>query len=207
MIKVNCALILFHNFTYIIMIKVDVWSAISVQMVPPIIHSDAMLRRTARTMFCKILSAAQRFSFARLYQLVNNQRCNICQRESKGLGKHQNCFPRSVRNAPTSDEAKTGSNPLTGQVLPPGDSCNQAEVIRAFHAVLSALPEKTQKPQPENAGRPWTSADDFRLAAMYDEGKTRKEICEYFKRSSGGIASRLVHLGKISGKDGFGKKG
>lgn len=99
-----------------------------------------------------------------------------------------------------------GVNPLTGQVLPPGDSCNQAEVIRAFHAVLSALPEKTQKPQPENAGKPWTSADDSRLAAMYDEGKTRKEICEYFKRSSGGIASRLVHLGKISGKDGFEKR-
>ena len=100
-----------------------------------------------------------------------------------------------------------GVNPLTGQVLPPRDSCNQAEVIRAFHAVLSALSEKTQKPQPENAGKPWTSADDSRLAAMYDEGKTRKEICEYFKRSSGGITSRLVRLGKISDKDGFGKKG
>ena len=153
------------------------------------------------------MPTVQRFSCARLYQLVNNQRCNICQMESKGLGKQQNCFPCSVRNAPTSDEAKAESNPLTGQVLPPGDSCNQAEVIRAFHAVLSALPEKTQKPQPENTGKPWTSADDFRLAAMYDEGKTRKEICEYFKRSSGGITSRLVRLGKISDKDGFGKKG
>lgn len=96
-----------------------------------------------------------------------------------------------------------GVNPLTGEVLPPEDSCNQPEVIRAFHVILSVLPEKKQKSQPENAGKPWTSEDERVLAAMYDEGKTRKEICEYFKRSTGGIAARLVRLGKISDRDAF----
>lgn len=64
-----------------------------------------------------------------------------------------------------------GVNPLTGEVLPPEDSCNQPEVIRAFHVILSVLPEKKQKSQSENAGKPWTSEDERVLAAMYDEGK------------------------------------
>lgn len=96
-----------------------------------------------------------------------------------------------------------GIHPETGEVLSPEDSCNQPEVICAFHVILSVLPEKTQKSQPENAGKPWTSEDERVLAAMYDEGKTRKEICEYFKRSTGGIAARLVRLGKISDRDAF----
>ena len=99
-----------------------------------------------------------------------------------------------------------GVNPLTGEVLAPEDSCNQPDVIRALHAILSALPEKMQKSQPENAGKPWTSEDDRILAAMYDEGKTRNEICEYFQRSTGGIASRLVRLGKTTDRGAFRKK-
>lgn len=99
-----------------------------------------------------------------------------------------------------------GVNPLTGEVLPLEDSCNQPDVVRALHAILSVLPEKTQKVQPENAGKPWTNEDDRILTAMYDEGKTRKEICEYFKRSTGGIASRLVRLGKIPDRDAFRRK-
>lgn len=99
-----------------------------------------------------------------------------------------------------------GVNPLTGEVLPLEDSCNQPDVVRALHAILSAIPEKTQKVQPENAGKPWTNEDDRILTAMYDEGKTRREICEYFKRSTGGIASRLVRLGKIPDRDAFRRK-
>lgn len=102
-----------------------------------------------------------------------------------------------------------GVNPLTGEVLPPEDSCNQAEVIRAFHTILpalSALSEKKRKPQPENAGKPWTSEDERILSQMYDEGKTPKEICEFFKRSTGGIAARLVKLGKIPDRDTFRRK-
>lgn len=38
------------------------------------------------------MSNAQRFSYARLYQLVNNQRCNISQRKTKGLENSENVF-------------------------------------------------------------------------------------------------------------------
>ncbi len=99
-----------------------------------------------------------------------------------------------------------GINPETGEVLPPEDSCNQPEVIRAFHMILSVLPENPRKSQPENAGKPWTWEDDCLLSAMYDEGKPCKEICEYFKRSTGGIAARLVQLGKIPDRETFRRK-
>ena len=45
-----------------------------------------------------------------------------------------------------------GVNPLTGEVLPAEDSCNQPEIIRALNAVLAAISEKKPKNQPENAG-------------------------------------------------------
>ena len=99
-----------------------------------------------------------------------------------------------------------GVNPLTGEELADEDSCNQMEVVRALHIVLRALDSKTQrsgKSLPENAGKPWTKDDEQMLCRMFYSGCTRKEICTYFKRSSGGIAARLVKLGKISERDEF----
>lgn len=96
-----------------------------------------------------------------------------------------------------------GVDPLTGEVLPEESVCNKAEIVRAFHCILNTLRErtveaKTKKTQPENAGRPWTDEDDAQLCRMFDAGSARKELCAYFKRSSGAIASRLVRLGKNS---------
>lgn len=33
-----------------------------------------------------------------------------------------------------------GINPVTGEVLPPYDSCNQGDVLRALNTVLDYLP-------------------------------------------------------------------
>lgn len=78
-----------------------------------------------------------------------------------------------------------------------------AEIVRAFHCILNTLSSKSGEPQPENAGKPWTDEDDEALCRMYDAGSTKKEMCAYFKRSEGGIASRLVRLGKIPARDQF----
>ena len=94
-----------------------------------------------------------------------------------------------------------GVNPITGEVLPEDDSCNQVEIVRALNTVLRFIegqPQKVTKALPENAGKPWTKEAEEVLCRMYDSGSTRKEICDYFKRSSGAITSRLVKLGKIS---------
>lgn len=96
-----------------------------------------------------------------------------------------------------------GVDPLTGEVLPEESVCNKAEIVRAFHCILNTLSNKPRKPQPENAGKPWTDEDDEALCRMYDAGSTKKEMCAYFKRSEGGIASRLVRLGKIPARDQF----
>lgn len=63
------------------------------------------------------MSNVQRFSCARLHQRVNNQRCNISQRENKGFGKQRKCFLFSVENAPTSDEARGESDSQYGKGL------------------------------------------------------------------------------------------
>ena len=99
-----------------------------------------------------------------------------------------------------------GVNPMTGEVLPYSDSCNQVEVVRAIHAVLKHIavePEKPKRPMPENAGKPWTKDDEEILCRMFDTGCTEKEICNHFQRSSGAIAARLVRLGKIEARDEF----
>lgn len=101
-----------------------------------------------------------------------------------------------------------GVDPLTGEVLPEESVCNKAEIVRAFHCILNTLQEKAvetkmKKTQPENAGKPWTDEDDAQLCRMFDAGSTKKELCAYFKRSRGGIAARLVRVGKISVRDQF----
>lgn len=99
-----------------------------------------------------------------------------------------------------------GVNPLTGEVLSEDDSCNQVEIVRALNTVLRVLdghPKMSRKLSPENAGKPWTKENEEILARMFEQGCTRKEICNYFKRSPGAIAARLVKLGKINDRDEF----
>ena len=99
-----------------------------------------------------------------------------------------------------------GINPITGEVLPDCDSCNQADVVRALHSILIELekqPKKKHSLQPENAGKRWTDEEDKKLSEMFDAGISKKEICNTFKRTSTGIASRLVRLGKIRERDEF----
>lgn len=99
-----------------------------------------------------------------------------------------------------------GINPLTGELLPDDCVCNQADIVRAFHTILAEPKKKDSKPQPENAGKPWTENDEQTLCQMFDAGNTKKELCTYFKRSQGAIAARLVRMGKIQDRDEFREK-
>lgn len=110
-----------------------------------------------------------------------------------------------------------GVDPLTGEVLPDDSVCNRAEIVRAFHCILNTLAEKpperkksertprekVEGQRPENAGKPWTKADDETLRRMFDEGARKQDICGYFKRSESGVAARLVRLGIIESRDEF----
>lgn len=89
-----------------------------------------------------------------------------------------------------------GVNPITGEVLPAEDSCNQPDVIRALHAVLEKLPEK-KKAQPENAGAKWTDEEISVLTARFDSGMPTAQIAKLHGRTKGAIESKLVALGKM----------
>ena len=96
-----------------------------------------------------------------------------------------------------------GIDPTTGEILPVDSVCNKGDVVRSFYTVLEILEKKPKKNMPENAGKKWTDEDDKKLCEMFDTGVTKKDICNTFKRTSTGIASRLVRLGKIKERDEF----
>ena len=64
-----------------------------------------------------------------------------------------------------------GMNPVTGAVLPRGDSCNQPEVMRALIWVLQEI-EKIEQTENASAGsggnadRNWTDEDERMLFAL-----------------------------------------
>ena len=89
-----------------------------------------------------------------------------------------------------------GVNPMTGEVLPAQDSCNQPDVIRALHAVL-ATDVKKAKSQPANAGARWDDAEIEMLIAQFDSGMSTSEIAKLHGRTKGAIESKLVERGKL----------
>ncbi len=94
-----------------------------------------------------------------------------------------------------------GINPITGEVLPYTDSCNQADVVRALHSVIMELekqPKKKTQSQPENAGKPWSADEDEQLLTAYRSGAKLVELSNRHKRTKGSIAARLVKLGEIN---------
>lgn len=93
-----------------------------------------------------------------------------------------------------------GINPMTGELLPDTDSCNQADIVRALHAVLLELdkqPKKSAQAQPENAGKPWSSDEDEQLLLAYRNGAKFSELAKIHKRIRGSITARLLKLGEI----------
>ena len=94
-----------------------------------------------------------------------------------------------------------GVNPMTGEILPEEDCCNHAEIVRALHTAVTQLEKlsaKVSRPQPENAGKPWTKEEDEQLVKEYQNGILSSEIAKLHNRSKGAIAARLVRIGLIT---------
>lgn len=95
-----------------------------------------------------------------------------------------------------------GIDPETGEQLPPDSCLNNPHTIRALFLASKALGAPTsQKPfTKENsgmAGKPWTDTEDQQLLKAFDAGSTVKGLAARHERSTGGITSRLVRLGRV----------
>ena len=90
-----------------------------------------------------------------------------------------------------------GIDPITGEILPPEHVCNNADVVRAFYALLQQGNAGKKEKNYENSGKRWTDEEDELLKQLYDEGMKISEIQRKFMRSRGSIQSRLAKLGLI----------
>ena len=113
-----------------------------------------------------------------------------------------------------------GVHPLTGEILPEDNICEEPVIVdalnfaiqlfnewivanRAIEAYRSQrsktlakeLPQKTERKQPENAGKPWLPEDDVELLKLYRSGVSVTAIAGQYKRTKGAIRARLVRLG------------
>lgn len=99
------------------------------------------------------------------------------------------------------DLLANGIDPATGEVLPSEHVLNSPTVIRALFLgaqALDGIPAKSVKPGAgPQAGKPWTNEEEKRLVEAFDKGAAIDELSQAHGRSKGGIAARLVRLGKI----------
>lgn len=112
-----------------------------------------------------------------------------------------------------------GIHPLTGEILPESNICEETGIVDALNCAIQVLNErivaeraieeyrrqqakddlekenKTKRKLPENAGKPWSPEADAELLKLYKAGISVTEIAKQYKRTKGAIRSRLVELG------------
>jgi len=95
-----------------------------------------------------------------------------------------------------------GTNPKTGAPIEQPGVLQDPDVIRALYTAVLVLSDAQPlrfraKSTPPNVGRPWTSEQDSELLARFDSGCSIGEIARALGRTRGGIAARLVRLGRV----------
>ncbi|WP_235537934.1 hypothetical protein [Pelomonas sp. Root1217] len=100
------------------------------------------------------------------------------------------------------DALADGVDPDTGEFLPAESALLKPSVIRALFVASRALETprneaRATKERPSQAGKPWSVQEDQRLLDNFDQGADLATLTLVHGRSKGGIASRLVRLGRI----------
>lgn len=94
-----------------------------------------------------------------------------------------------------------GLDPATGEVFPENHVLNSPGVIRALFLGAQALEVEPVKPQKTThvgqIGKAWTAEEERRLIAEFERGVSIEQMSIDHERTKGGIAARLVRLGKI----------
>ncbi|HET7865700.1 MAG TPA: hypothetical protein VFL86_14955 [Burkholderiaceae bacterium] len=112
------------------------------------------------------------------------------------------------------DALARGIDPETGEVLPDDHLLQFPHVIRALFMASRALEalegkgggSREANERLPNTGVAWTAAEEARLLAAFDAGATVDELAQSHGRTKGGIAARLVRLGRISERSEVAKR-
>jgi hypothetical protein len=96
-----------------------------------------------------------------------------------------------------------GFDPFTGDELPSDTILQQAEVMRAMLAGISALNAGAARAQrraqlPANVGRPWSEEEEISLAAAFRDGDSLDELADRHGRTPTAIEARLEKLGLVT---------
>lgn len=100
------------------------------------------------------------------------------------------------------DALANGIDPKSGELVAGDHLINDGQIVRALFVASKALAVTIGRAEvvggrPEKAGRPWSPAEDARLLTAFDGGANVKTLADQHGRSEGGIASRLVRLGRV----------
>ena len=95
-----------------------------------------------------------------------------------------------------------GVDPHSGEVFRADSPYQHPDTVRALFTAVRALETQSASKQgaenaPQNAGKPWSSAEDEALAGAFDAGKQIPELAAQHQRSRFAIEARLAKLGKI----------
>jgi hypothetical protein len=96
-----------------------------------------------------------------------------------------------------------GVDPVTGEELPPGTILQQADVLRALLAGVSALEQTAARAQrraqlPGNVGRSWSTDEETALVAAFKSGDSLPDIATRHGRTLRAIEARLERLGLLT---------
>ena len=99
-----------------------------------------------------------------------------------------------------------GVDPLSGEELPGGTVLQQADVLRALLAGVSALEQMAARAQrraqlPDNVGRPWNEEEEIRLTMEFKAGDALADIAIRHGRTLRAIEARLEKMGLITAAD------
>jgi len=96
-----------------------------------------------------------------------------------------------------------GVHPETGEMFASDSPYQSPDVVRALFVAIRTLESRGRLANrrradlPGNAGKPWSSEEDRKLLAAFDEGRSLKQLAETHQRTLAGIQARLERHGRI----------
>jgi hypothetical protein len=99
-----------------------------------------------------------------------------------------------------------GIDPVTREELPHETVLQQADVLRALLAGLSALEQTAARAQrraqlPDHVGQAWTTEEESRLVAAFKSGDSPTAIAHQHGRTLRAMEARLEKLGLITAEE------